>query len=311
MSGSIVNCSCCQMWEALESSSLRDHHVCSRCVELQYLRDRVRDLETQLDDLRMVREIEEDIERSYRQVVTPGPRVTEKWVTVRNRKGKSQVLESTPVAVPLDNKYSCLSTVGGDSLPGGSNRDCGSGTESVPVAQKGRDKKRRTLVIGDSIVRGSDRRFCGRQKDTRMVVCLPGARVRDVSDRVQDILEWEGDQPEVVVHVGTNNIGRNSEEVLKREYRELGRKLRSRTTKVVISGLLPVPRDSEYRNRMRWRINVWLRDWSRGQGFRFLDHWDLFWARYDLYKKDGLHLNPRGTNILAGRFARTTGESLN
>ena len=144
-----------------------------------------------------------------------------------------------------------------------------------------------------------------------MVVCLPGARVRDVSDRVQGILKWEGMEPEVVVHIGTNDIGRKGEEVLKQEYKELGWQLRRRTAKVVMSGLLPVPRDSERRNEIRWRMNAWLRDWSRGQGFKFMDHWDLFWGRRDLFKKDGLHLNPRGTNILAGRFTRATGQTLN
>ena len=304
-----VCCCRCRMWEVLEAPSLPDVHICARCAELQLLRDRVRELELQLDDLRLVRESEEVIERSYRQVVTPGPREADRWVTVR--KGKRQVLESTPVAVPLDNKYSCLSTVGGDSLPGESDSGQASGTVDGPVAQKGRDRRRRTIVIGDSIVRGTDRRFCGADRESRMVVCLPGARVRDISDRIQGILKWEGEEPEVVVHIGTNDIGRKGEEVLKQEYRELGRQFRRRTTKVIISGLLPVPRDSESRNGSRWRMNAWLRDWCRGQGFKFLDHWDLFWGRGDLFKKDRLHLNPRGTNILAGRFAQVARQSLN
>ena len=267
------------------------------------------ELELQLDDLRLVRENEEVIDRSYRQVVTPGPQEAGKWVTIR--KGKSQEIENTPVAVPLSNKYSCLSTVGGGSLPGGSSSGRASSTESGPVAQKGKDRRRKAVVIGDSTVRGLDRRFCGGSRETRMVVCLPGAGIRDVADRIQDILKWEGEEPEVVVHTGSADIGRKREGVIKREYRELGRELRRRHAKVVISALLPVPQDDESRNGMRWRMNAWLRDWSRGQGFRFLDHWDLFRGRCDLYRKDGMHLNPRGTNILAGRFAKATGENLN
>ncbi|XP_078057069.1 breast cancer metastasis-suppressor 1-like protein isoform X2 [Mustelus asterias] len=42
-----------------------------------------------------------------------------------------------------------------------------------------------------------------------------GAKVSDVSDRVHSVLKWEGDQPDVVVHIGTNDVGRKSEEVLK------------------------------------------------------------------------------------------------
>ncbi|XP_072136864.1 protein ABHD14A-like isoform X2 [Mobula birostris] len=78
-----------------------------------------------------------------------------------------------------------------------------------------------------------------------MVCCLPGARVWDVSDQVHDILVQEGKQPEVVIHVGTNDIGRKKDEVLKCEFRELGRRLKNRTSRVAFSGLLPVLHDSD------------------------------------------------------------------
>lgn len=38
-----------------------------------------------------------------------------------------------------------------------------------------------------------------------MVCCLPGAR--NVLERIQDILEGEGEQPMVVIHIDTNDIG--------------------------------------------------------------------------------------------------------
>ncbi|XP_055508716.1 uncharacterized protein LOC129707614 [Leucoraja erinacea] len=306
-----VYCSGCQMWEVMVSDGPPDFHICTRCIEMGLLRDRIRILEQQFDDLCLVRESEEVIERSYREVVTPKPWERDMWITLRKGKGQRQGRVSTPMSVHLANKYSCLSTDGGDSLPGGSDSGRASSTETGPVAPKGRDKKKRAIEIGDSIVRGSDRRFCGRSRETRMVVCLPGAKVSDVSQRIQDIQKSEGEEPEVVVHIGTNDIGKKREEVLKGGFRELGGELRKRTKKVTISGLLPVPRDSESRNGARWRINAWLKDWCRGQGFKFLDHWDFFWGRWDLYRKDGLHLNPRETNILAGKFAKATGETLN
>ena len=101
-------------------------------------------------------------------------------------------------------------------------------TESVPVAQKRRGESRRAIVIGDSIVRGTDRRFCGSERDSRMVCCLPGARVRDVSDRVFRSLKGDGEQSQVVVHIGTNYIGKRRDGDLKQEFRELGWKLRGK-----------------------------------------------------------------------------------
>ena len=93
--------------------------------------------------------------------------------------------------------------------------------------------------------------------------------------------------------------------------RDLDRKLKSRTKRVVISGLLSVPCAREAKNRQIVQLNTWLNSWRGREGFRYLDHWGLFRGRWDLYKKDGLHLNWKGTNILAGSFASITREDLN
>ena len=66
-----VCCFRCGMWEFLETPRLPEVHICARCEELQLLRDRIRELELRLDDLRLVREKEALIEMSYRQIVTP------------------------------------------------------------------------------------------------------------------------------------------------------------------------------------------------------------------------------------------------
>jgi len=75
-----------------------------------------------------------------------------------------------------------------------------------------------------------------------MVCCLPGARVRDISDQLERFLEREGEDPVVVVHVGTNNIGRTRKEDLFGDFEELGIKLKNRSSRVIISGLLLEPR---------------------------------------------------------------------
>lgn len=69
-------------------------------------------------------------------------------------------------------------------------------------------------MVGDSLVTGACRRFCGSSQDSRMVRCHPGARVQDVSMWLHYILNGEGDQLEVVVYVGTNDIDRKMNEVL-------------------------------------------------------------------------------------------------
>ncbi|XP_078056734.1 uncharacterized protein LOC144480983 [Mustelus asterias] len=307
MSVQAVQCSSCGMCEVRDTISVPAEYTCRKCTQFQLLEDCVRDLELELDELRIIREAETVIDKSYREVHTP--RNEDTWVTVR--KDKKQTVQRSPVAVPLYNKYTVLDPVGEGDLPGVRHGVQVSGTESVPVAQKGKGGRSRALVIGNCIVRGTDRRFCESERDSRLVCCLPGARVFDVSDRVFKILKGEGDQPQVVVHTGTNDIGRKRDGDVRQKFRELGWKLRARTNRVVISGLLPVPRASEERNREREQLNTWLQEWCRREGFRYLDNWRSFWGRWDLYKRDGLHLDQRGTNILGGKFANALREGLN
>eukprot|EP00061_Rhincodon_typus_P012699 g38598.t1 len=103
-------------------------------IQLQLLTDRVRELQLELDELRIIREAEGVTERSYREIVTPKLQDKSNWVTVKREKGN---------------------------------------------------------------------------------------RVRDISDQVYRILNREGEQPEVMVHSGTNDIARKRDKDLKSEYREL------------------------------------------------------------------------------------------
>lgn len=260
------------------------------------------------DELRIIRDAEVAIDRSFRDAVTP--RTENRWVTVRGA-GRKQSVQGSPVVVPLSNKYSALDTVEGNDIPVVSRSERISSAVSVSVAREGKGQSGRAIVIGDSLVRGIDRRFCGSKRDSRMVCCLPDAKVRDVSDRVFRILKGEGKQSQVVVHIGTNDIGKKRDGDLKQEFLELGWKLRAKTKHVVISGTLPVPRDSELRNRERVQLNMWLQGWCRREGFRYVDNWNTFWGRWDLYKQDGVHLNQRGTNILGGKFVTALQGGLN
>eukprot|EP00061_Rhincodon_typus_P005885 g25939.t1 len=94
-------------------------------------------------------------------------------------------------------------------------------------------------------------------------------RVRDIYDQLERILEKEGEDPVVVVHIKTNNIGKTRKEDLFTANQELGMKLKNRS--------------------------------SRKEGFLFMGHWHQFWNRRDLYRWDGLRLSRAGANVLAKR----------
>lgn len=58
----------------------------------------------------------------------------------------------------------------------------------------------RVIVVGDSLVRGTDSSHI-----SRMARCLIGA-IKNLSEWLHGILNREGKQPDVVVHVGINDM---------------------------------------------------------------------------------------------------------
>lgn len=138
-----------------------------------------------------------------------------------------------------------------------------------------------------------------------MVCCLSGARTATRYSQ-RGCCELE-----VIVHVAQNTWVGEVMRSCKMNIRELGKRIKGRTYKIMISGFLRVPHASENRNRKIARMDAWLTSWCREQELRCLDHWGLLWGRSDLYKSNGLYLNWRGTNILTGSSVCTTWVYLN
>ena len=71
--------------------------------------------------------------------------------------------------------------------------------------------------VGDSIVRKTDSRL---NKGEDVVVCLPGARIEHVTERVGKIM-GRGKGGTILVHVGTNNADKEGTTVIVDKYRNL------------------------------------------------------------------------------------------
>ena len=61
------------------------------------------------------------------------------------------------------------------------------------------------VFMGDYILRKTDRTL---NKGEDVVVCLPGARIEHVTERVENVL-GHGQGGSILVHVGTNNADRD------------------------------------------------------------------------------------------------------
>ena len=94
-----------------------------------------------------------------------------------------------------------------------------------------------TIYVGDSIVRKTDRSL---SKGKDVVVCLPGARIEHVTERVKKIM-GRGNGGSIVVHVGTNNADKEGTTAILEKYRDLLKKTKqARVGQIIISGILPV-----------------------------------------------------------------------
>ena len=81
-------------------------------------------------------------------------------------------------------------------------------------------KRNTTIYVGDSIIRKTDTRL---SKGEDVVVCLPGARIEHVTERVEKIV-GRGNGGTILVHVGTNNTDKEGTTAIVEKYRKLLKK---------------------------------------------------------------------------------------
>ena len=170
-------------------------------------------------------------------------------------------------------------------------------------------RKRARVFMGDSIVRKTDRVL---NKGDDVVVCLLGAKIEAITERVKNIV-GSGKGGSVLVHVGTNNVEREGTTAIVRKYRQLVRTLKqTRVEQVILSGILPVMgrRGHKYRNCRGMAINMLVQKLCREEEVGFVDLWGSFVGRADMYMKDGLHLSGKGAAVFADKLSAAVDSDL-
>ena len=170
-------------------------------------------------------------------------------------------------------------------------------------------RKRARVFVGDSIVRKTDRVL---NKGDDVVVCLPGAKIEAITQRVKNIV-GSGKGGSVLVHVGTNNVEREGTTAIVRKYRQLVRTLKqTRVEQVILSGIVPVMgrRGHKYRNCRGMAINMLVQKLCMEEEVGFVDLWGSFVGRADMYMKDGLHLSGKGAAVFADKLSAAVDSDL-
>ncbi|XP_050804876.1 uncharacterized protein LOC127048856 [Gopherus flavomarginatus] len=294
-----VYCTECSMYDYLPCG--RVAYVCSQCKEFLALRDHVRTLEARVAELEELRQAERYVDEAFWDTVELSHLHSDSLCAVEKEERPREAEQS----MGAEGNLPIVGTLLPDGAGVASHTEVTSPGEGTPVS-----RKRQVLVMGDSIIRNIDSWVCDDQEN-RMVTCLPGAKIADLSRHLDRLMCSAGEEPVVVVHVGTNDIGKGRKDVLEAKFKLLGKRLKSRTSMVAFSEMLPVPRSGPGRQAELQRLNEWMRRRCREEGSMFIRNWGHFWDGKSLYRRDGLHLNQSGTRLLALNIKKVVEQFLN
>ena len=171
-------------------------------------------------------------------------------------------------------------------------------------------KRNSRIYVGDSIVRKTDTRL---SKEEDVVVCLPGARIEHVTERVEKIM-GRGNGGTILVHIVTNNADKEgTTAIIVDKYRKLLKKTKeARVEQIILSGILPVfcNRIDGYRNSKRMAINGMVKRLCKEEDVGYEDLWDSFVGKEEMYLRDGLHLSGKGAAVFAKGLSWTVASGL-
>ena len=154
------------------------------------------------------------------------------------------------------------------------------------------------IFVGDSIVRKTYTRL---SKGEDVVVCLPGARIEHVTGRVEQIM-GRGNGGSILVHIGTNNEDKEGTTAIVEKYRNLLKKTKqARAGQIILSGILPVfgNKIHGYRNSKRMAVNGMVKRLCKEEEVGYVDLWDSFVGKEEMYARDGLHISGKGAAVFA------------
>lgn len=148
------------------------------------------------------------------------------------------------------------------------------------------------LIIGDSITRFV-KIPCG------ITYCFSGFRILDVLEHAPAIVEQHPSVHTVIIHVGANDVMKRQSERLRSDFETLITTVEGLGKKCILSGPIPsMGRGSERFSRL-FGLHCWLQNYCIATGIGYIDNFDLFWTRSDLFRPDGIHPNGLGVKQLS------------
>lgn len=157
-------------------------------------------------------------------------------------------------------------------------------------------KKRLVIVVGDSLLRGTEGPICWTDPLLGEVCCLP----RKLPPSLGNFLAWYG--PRTIAHYCSSMwVAMKLQHIVqgqsKKDFSTLGQLMRESGAQVTFSSGLPVAGSNIGRNRQTQSINTWLHGWCHRHNSGFFDYGMPYMAP-GLLVLDGIHLFKGGRGSL-------------
>ena len=105
-----------------------------------------------------------------------------------------------------------------------------------------------------------------------------------------------------MVHIGSNNADKEGTTAIVKKYRNLLKKTKQASVgQIILSEILPVfgNRIQGYRNARRMVVNGMMGRLCKEEEVGYVDLWDSFVGKEEMYERYGLHLSGKGAAVFA------------
>lgn len=163
------------------------------------------------------------------------------------------------------------------------------------ILEEEAEDKHEVRVAGDSLTRPLLVEFCGRAPRSRKRFCMPGGGIDDIIAARDEVTDGANKDTLYILHVGTNDVQKTRSEELLQKYRNLIKQYKMKSNNMIISGILPRMSAENTFYSKAFSLNSRLNSLCRQEGVTFINTWDHFFQKSDLFGNDGLHLNCVGS----------------
>uniref|UniRef100_A0A672URF4 SGNH hydrolase-type esterase domain-containing protein n=1 Tax=Strigops habroptila TaxID=2489341 RepID=A0A672URF4_STRHB len=319
-------CRKCLDWS--REAGVRDGQGCTRCALVEVLLQQVAELREAVGELKDAREAERKLGCLLQAQTAQGlqtssiARIGKKegsnpgsWELVTgktNKKRRKRTINDKELPpksdVPTQNRFAVLQEANEKAPTTPNEHPADAPVKRITTGAS--RKKRRVIVVGDSTLKGTEALICRPDPVSREVCCLPGAQIRDVTERLPALVSPADYYPLLVVHVGARDIDSSCLEDIKKDYRALGEVVKGSGAQIVFSSILQGKGEDLKKARRVWQVNKWLESWCHSQGFGYLEHGAPF-GRPDLLEAGGAGLTKKGKSCFGRRLARLVRKALN